>query len=166
MTIGTIGTLHPTLLHPTLVPASATQLKRIAAHYARNPNLGVLLRDTGERSWARLADDSGVELWLVSWPEDTETGWHDHGGSVGAFAVASGSVVEQTWATGAVRKRRLAAGDFRSFGVRHVHNVRGSAPGRSLTVHAYAPRLLTMNRHELSAQGPRPVGTTNEGAGW
>lgn len=153
-------------LHPTLVSACATELQRIAGHYARNPNLGVLLRDTGERSWARLADDSGVELWLISWPEGTETGWHDHGGSLGAFAVASGSVVEETWASGGVRTRLVAAGDSRSFGVQHVHNVRGSAPGRSLTVHAYAPRLVTMTRHELTAQGPRVLGSTNDGAGW
>lgn len=156
----TIGTLHP-----PLVPASATELQRIAGHYARNPNLGVLLRDTGVRSAARLAEDAGVELWLISWPEGTETGWHDHGGSLGAFAVASGGVVEEVWATGGVRERRLAAGDSRSCGMRHVHNVRGSGPGRSLTVHAYAPRLVTMTRHDLMAQGPRPVGTTSGGPG-
>jgi len=161
MTISATSTLHP-----SLVPASATELQRIAGHYARNPNLGALLRDTGERSSARLADDSGVELWLISWPEGTQTGWHDHGGSLGGFAVAAGSVVEETWATGEIRPLRLAAGDSRSFGGQHVHNVRGSAPGRSLTVHAYAPRLVTMTQHELTAQGPRPVGTTSEGAGW
>lgn len=163
----TIGIAHRT---PSLT--SVTELRRVARRYARNPNLDVLLRDTGERTWVRLADDTGVELWLISWPEGAETGWHDHGGSTGAFAVAHGAVLEETWGVEGgergvgVRRRRLAEGDSRSFGAAHVHNVRGFAEGRSLTVHAYAPRLQTMTRHELTAQGPRVVGTSDEGAGW
>ena len=161
-------------LHRALVHSSAAELERIASRYALNPNLDALLRDTGERTWARLADDDGVEVWLISWPDGAETGWHDHGGSIGAFAVAGGSVVEETWApvdgasgsSGAVRRRELVVGTSRSFGEQHVHNVRGSGPGRSLTVHAYAPRLLTMTSHVLTERGPRPVATTAEGADW
>ena len=122
--------------------------------------------DTGERTWARLAGFGGVEVWLISWPEGTETGWHDHGGSHGAFAVASGGVVEETWAIGTVRRRRLTVGDSRSFGANHVHNVRGTGAGRSLTVHAYAPRLLTMTGHVLGRTGPRPGVTSREGVDW
>lgn len=149
-----------------LVHACVTELHRVAHRYARNPNLDALLRDTGERTCARLADEGGIEVWLGSWPEGAETGWHDHGASVGVFALVSGLLVEETWETGAVRGRRLGVGDSRAVGGRGVHNVRGIAQGRSLTVHAYAPRLVAMTRQELAVGGPRPVETTGVGAGW
>ncbi|MEP6799361.1 MAG: hypothetical protein ABI890_14495 [Lapillicoccus sp.] len=146
--------------------ASATELERIARRYALNPNLDVLLRGTSDRTWARLADDSGAEVWLMSWPEGAETGWHDHGGSVGAFAVATGNLVEETWSTQGSQERALGPGDSRTFGEEQVHNVRGVAVGRSLTVHACAPRLVTMTRHELTPAGLRPVLTSREGGQW
>ena len=157
----TTSTLHHALAH-----SSAGDLERLARRYALNPNLGALLPDGGERDWARLADHDGAEVWLISWPNGVETGWHDHDGSLGAFAVASGAVVEQTWDGAHVVSRPLAAGESRAFGESHVHNVRGAGAGRSLTVHAYAPRLTTLTSYELTAQGPRAVSVTREGADW
>ena len=160
-------TSNPTHLdraHPPRVPTG--ELERLARQYASNPNLEALLRDTGERSWARLAQAPGVEIWVNSWPADAETGWHDHAGSPGALAVASGSVVEQTWELGAVRCRRLDEGDAGSFDAEHVHNVSGRGQGRSLTVHAYAPRLVEMTEHSLGPAGPEPTRTTREGVDW
>ena len=160
-------TSRPTHLgraHPTRVPAA--ELQRLACQYASNPNLEALLRDTGERSWARLAQAPGVEIWVNSWPAGAETGWHDHAGSPGALAVASGSVVEETWELGAVHGRRLDEGDSGSFDAEHVHNVSGRGQGRSLTVHAYAPRLVEMTEHMLGPAGPEPTRTTREGVNW
>ncbi len=153
-------------LHHALVHSSAGALEQLARRYAQNPNLAALLPDRGERAWARLADHAGAEVWLISWPEGVETGWHDHDGSLGAFAVVSGAVVEQTWDGVRVVSRRLAAGESRAFGESHVHNMRAAAAHRSLTVHAYAPRLTTMTSYELTAQGPRAISVTREGADW
>ena len=164
---------HVDRAHPPRVPPA--EHERLARRYASNPNLEALLRDTGERTWARLAQAPGVEIWVNSWPEGAETGWHDHAGSPGALAVASGSVVEETWALGAVQRRRLAEGDSSSSDAEHVHNVCGRGKGRSLTVHAYAPRLVEMTAHTLRPAGPEPTeptrtagttrttGTTREG---
>ena len=77
------------------------ELRQTARRYALNPNLSALLPESSERTWARLAGDARLDVWLISWPEGTETGWHDHGDASGAFAVASGVVLEQTWALGA-----------------------------------------------------------------
>ncbi len=147
------------------------ELRRTVRRYALNPNLAALLPDTGESptpSAARLAGDARSDVWLISWPEGTETGWHDHGAAAGAFAVASGVVVELTWALGAVQHRRLVEGDARSFGGDHVHNVVGAASGRSLTVHAYAPGLVTMGEFELGPQGPARLATARgrDGGSW
>lgn len=139
------------------------ELRRIVRRYALNPNLAALLPETGERAWARLAGDERSDVWLISWPEGAETGWHDHGDAAGAFAVATGSVVELTWALGVVQERRLTWGDSRSFGRDHVHDVVGAGPGRSLTVHAYAPGLVTMGEFELGAAGPVRLATTRTG---
>lgn len=147
------STLHRALLHPT--PAD---LERLARRYAANPNLGMLLPDPAERTWARLADEEGAEVWLLSWPHGSETGWHDHDGSRGAFAVAWGAVTEQTWRDGVVHSRHLAVGEVRGAGDGRVHNVRGAAPGRSLTVHAVAPRLTPLP--PVGARVDGPVGVT------
>lgn len=160
-----------TTLHRALVHSSAAELERVARRYAANPNLELLLpaaegSPAGERTWARLADEDGVEVWLISWPERAATGWHDHGGSVGAFAVARGAVVEEIFDGRSVRRRRLAEGDSRAFGEHHVHNVVGVAEGRSLTVHAYAPRLESMTSYALTDAGPVPTGTTSESEDW
>ena len=147
-------------------PVRLAELRQIARHYALNPNLPALLPDSSdERTWARLAGDVRMDVWLISWPEDTETGWHDHGDASSAFAVASGMVLEQTWALGAVQHRTLAEGDTRAFGRDHVHNVVGVGPGRALTVHAYAPALVTSRRFELGPGGPVQL-TGSQDASW
>ena len=61
------------------------ELRRTARSYALNPNLSALLPESGGRTWARLAGDARLDVWLISWPEGTETGWHDHGEASGAF---------------------------------------------------------------------------------
>jgi predicted metal-dependent enzyme (double-stranded beta helix superfamily) len=142
------------------------ELRRTALRYALNPNLSALLPESGERTWARLAGDSRLDVWLISWPEGTETGWHDHGDAFGAFAVASGVVLEQTWALGAVQHRTLAEGDVRAFGRDHVHNVIGAGPGRALTVHTYAPGLLTMGRFELGPDGLNRMAAPQDASSW
>ena len=154
--------------HPGVRAAAVTlaELRQTARRYALNPNLAALLPESEDRTWARLAGDARMDVWLISWPEGTETGWHDHGDATGAFAVASGLVIEQTWALGAVQHRTLGAGDVRGFGRQHVHNVLGAGPGRALTVHAYAPALTTMGRFDLGPDGPVRLASGSEASAW
>ena len=149
-----------------LAPVTLAELRRTARRYALNPNLAALLPGSAERTWARLAGDARLDVWVISWPEGTETGWHDHGDASGAFAVASGVVIEQTWALGTVQQRTLGEGDTRAFGRDHVHNVVGAGPGRSLTVHAYAPGLVEMGRFELGPEGPTRLATLEDASSW
>ena len=149
-----------------LAPVTLAELRRTARRYALNPNLAALLPESAERTWARLAGDARTDVWLISWPAGTETGWHDHGDACGAFAVASGVVLEQTWALGAVQHRTLTEGDSRAFGRDHVHTVIGAGPGRAVTVHAYAPGLVEMGRFELGPDGPNRLPTPEEVLSW
>ena len=50
--------------------------------------------DLTERYFQRLHRDDSVEVWLICWDLGQDTLLHDHGGSVGAFAVASGQLIE------------------------------------------------------------------------
>jgi hypothetical protein len=52
----------------------------------------------------------------------------------------------------------------RSFGPRHVHDVRNSSAGSvAVSVHAYSPPLSAMTRYELTPGGLMAVG--KEGTG-
>lgn len=118
--------------------------------------------DPEGRTWLRLNGPGGSEAWIISWPPGTGTGWHDHGGSRGAFATASGSLTEQSlavrlpsegWKTleladGVDRERELTSGRGRAFGPHHVHQVLNQTDEEhAVSVHAYYPPLPLMRRY-------------------
>ncbi|MEU8618772.1 cysteine dioxygenase [Streptomyces sp. NPDC048623] len=120
-----------------------------------------------DRTWIRLAGPGGSEAWLIGWPPGSGTGWHDHGGSRGAFVTADGELTEQSlaaqlptegWRTleladGIDRERRLGAGQGRGFGPHHVHQVLNrSAEAHAVSVHVYHPPLPLIRRY--SRTGP------------
>ncbi|MEV5240684.1 cysteine dioxygenase [Streptomyces cinnamoneus] len=121
--------------------------------------------DPEGRTWIRLDGPGGSEAWLISWPPGAGTGWHDHGGSHGAFATAAGSLTEQSlaaqlptegWtllelADGVDRERQLTEGSGRAFGPHHVHQVfNASSQQHAVSVHAYYPPLPMMRRYGRS----------------
>lgn len=120
-----------------------------------------LLRFDAVRRWYfRLELTSEYEVWLLSWEPGQGTGFHDHGGSRGAFAVALGELEEQTVGPGAlVTARTVVAGQIRSFGARFVHHVVNTSAGPAVSVHAYSPPLPPMRRYELVGGGLRYIGT-------
>ncbi|WP_329398119.1 cysteine dioxygenase [Streptomyces lydicus] len=118
--------------------------------------------DPEGRTWIRLNGPGGSEAWLISWPPGTGTGWHDHGGSRGAFAAASGELTEQSlavqlptegWKTleladGVDQHRKLSDGRGRAFGPHHVHEVLNTSQDtHAVSVHAYYPPLPLMRRY-------------------
>jgi hypothetical protein len=115
-----------------------------------------------ERTWFPLTGPAGSEAWVIGWPPGAETGWHDHGGSIGAFAAASGALHESSlavplpsdgWRTmellpGLDRERHLAAGTGRGFGPNHLHQVvNTSAVEHAVSVHVYYPPLPLIRRY-------------------
>ncbi|MEU9121625.1 cysteine dioxygenase [Streptomyces sp. NPDC048506] len=123
--------------------------------------------DPEGRTWIRLDGPGGSEAWLIGWPPGTGTGWHDHGGSHGAFATAAGELTEQSlaaqlptegWKTleladGVDRERRLSDGRGQAFGPHHVHQVLNtSTDTHAVSVHAYYPPLPLMRRYSRTGQ--------------
>jgi quercetin dioxygenase-like cupin family protein len=108
------------------------------------------------RGQRRIYRDAHVDLWLVEWRPGQATELHDHGGSAGAFVVASGTLTEAVLEpadglTDRLRERRRGTGDVVSFGPRHIHSLRNSGDEPAVTVHLYRSPLTRMNYYDLQA---------------
>ncbi len=142
---------------------TALDLLDFARRAAADPALIARLPlDPTRRTWVPLEGPGGSEAWLLGWPPGAETGWHDHGGSSGAFVTAVGELREESvgvplptegWhslelADDVDRARRLPAGRGRAFGPHHVHQVVNVSEDRhAISVHAYHPRVPLIRRY-------------------
>ena len=116
------------------------------------------------RWYERIHFDDSHEVWLISWLPGQSTGFHDHGGSAGAFEVVLGTLTERRVtggvATGHVLAKPVGAGGSRAFGPRYIHDVSNGATGSvAVSVHAYSPPLPEMTRYELTPGGLVKLGT-------
>lgn len=108
---------------------------------------------TDDRWYTRLHGDDELDIWLISWVPERSTELHDHGGSLGALTVLSGSLSETRWDGEGLRQRRLAAGDQAAFPLGWVHDVVWApdrTTGPTLSVHAYSPPLTAMSYYEVT----------------
>ena len=149
---------YPDDLAVTDVPdrdLSEAELEELAASIAQQPELWqhLVAFDGEERVFASLHRDTHVDLWLLCWTPENDTGWHDHDVSSGAVAVVSGELVENnlTLASGA-RETRVGAGRVFSFGADHIHRLNGAVQG-SVSVHAYSPPLWRMGQYAVNDAG-------------
>jgi predicted metal-dependent enzyme (double-stranded beta helix superfamily) len=109
--------------------------------------------DSDERVYASLYRDQHVDVWLLCWTPDNDTGWHDHDISSGAVAVVAGELVENNLAVaGGALETRVGAGRVFSFGADHIHRLNGARSG-SVSVHAYSPPLWRMGQYAVSDDG-------------
>ena len=123
------------------------------------------------RRWfTRIHGDDELDIWLISWVPGHPTELHDHGGSLGALTVLSGSLNEFRWDGRGLRRRRLDAGDQAGFPLGWVHDVvwaprpvpEPATPAYwpastvkvpvlpTLSVHAYSPPLTAMSYYEVT----------------
>jgi hypothetical protein len=119
------------------------------------------------RRWfTRIDGDAELDVWLISWVPGQPTELHDHGGSLGALTVLSGSLNEFRWDGKSLRRRRLDAGDQAGFPLGWVHDVVwaprpvpeptiGAVASAfkvqpTLSVHAYSPPLTAMSYYEVT----------------
>jgi predicted metal-dependent enzyme (double-stranded beta helix superfamily) len=149
-----------TILSSSAAPASPvtpSTLAEIVRTVAQRPETWLsLVRYQSARRWyERLALAEEHEVWLLSWLPGQHTGFHDHGSSAGAFAVARGDLLERAAPGGRPEAsgRVLAAGSVRSFGAAYVHDVRNDSALPAISIHAYSPPLLTMRRYEVASGG-------------
>lgn len=131
--------------------------------------------DLAERYFVRMHHTDDFEVWLICWELGQDTLLHDHGGSVGAFSVATGSLVEDYGDIrgDALRTRIHSAGASAAFGTTYLHNLVNVSVEPAVTVHAYAKPLRTMNFYcwlpsgahhlrEITCDSPEPDTTALE----
>lgn len=138
-------------------PVAPARLAEIVRAVAQRPETWRrLVRFQSDRRWyQRLVLAEQHEIWLLSWLPGQHTGFHDHGDSAGAFAVAHGELLERAAPGGRPERsgRVLSAGAVRSFGAAYVHDVRNDSALPTVSIHAYSPPLLTMRRYKAASDG-------------
>lgn len=142
-----------TAIFPTPAPAPSRVVtpptaRAALAHYlSRRDPLEAADLTFPERTWVRVGSGDGADIWLITWPVGSSTGWHDHGSASGAFVVLQGSLTEYVW-TGVATATTLTS-SVREFGGSHIHDVINHGTETAVSLHAYAPSLAAMTRYEL-----------------
>jgi len=132
------------------------ELRRFVATLADAPDLWAhLVRHSGEaRVYEQIWDDDDVNVWLICWSEDQDTGFHDHDEAAAAIAVISGTVREERLTMrSAPRARELGAGAVFTVPPSAIHRVLHSGNGPAVTIHAYSPPLSRTGAYRLGPEG-------------
>ncbi len=113
---------------------------------------------TDERHYVQLYRDPNVDVWLICWTAEQETGYHDHDRSKGGVAVCDGAVFEdffQRGEDGWIREhtRRHEAGGSFDFDETYIHGVRYAGGAPAVSIHCYSPALWRMGNYEPDANG-------------
>jgi rhodanese-related sulfurtransferase len=141
------GTLTATRSPSDAVWRTPEELANIVSLFASSDGWmdRVRLR-TGQRWYERLYHGSDYDIWVISWLPGQSTGFHDHGVSSGAFAVAAGILEEHRPGE---PTRVIHPGEPRAFGPDYAHDVRNVSLAPAISIHAYSPPLSEMNEYEL-----------------
>ena len=136
---------------------SRMELEELVRALAARPHLWqhLVRHSTSERFYVRLHLDSTLEVWLICWSKQQDTGFHDHNGSRGAVAVTDGALEERRLAVAAGPTPSVihSSGTVFSFGSTHIHDVSQTGPLAATSIHAYSPPLGEMGFYELTANG-------------
>ncbi|MDW5596559.1 cysteine dioxygenase family protein [Conexibacter stalactiti] len=141
---------------PTGRDLTREELRTLAQQIAENPSLWSehVAHDPSQRTYAELLRDDHVDVWLICWSEDHDTGFHDHDASCGAVAVIDGAVREERLVLGGEPARRVArAGESFDFGNADIHRVLHHGDVPAVTVHVYSPPLLRMGSYLVEDDG-------------
>jgi predicted metal-dependent enzyme (double-stranded beta helix superfamily) len=131
-------------------------LRRLVARIAADPPAWreLVNLDAEHRHFAQLWRDDHVDVWVISWMNGHDTGYHDHDLSGGAVAIVQGELVEERLVIGAApRRRRYRAGEMFDFDASHVHRMHQAGGGPAVSIHAYSPPLWRMGAYAIEPDG-------------
>lgn len=135
------------------------QLLAVANEIAAEPALWShhIEHDPTHRTYRQLLRDEHLDVWLLCWSHDHDTGFHDHDLSAGAVAVVSGSVREERLVLGrppdSPISRLAHAGSSFTFGASDIHRVLHAGTEPAVTIHAYSPPLVRMGSYAIEPNG-------------
>ena len=131
------------------------ELETLVDQLARDTHLWRELVDysDSQRVFVSLYRDDYVDVWLLCWTPENDTGWHDHDISSGAVRVVHGALREANPRIGgAPAARVVATGEAFSFGPDHIHRLTGEQ-ARSVSIHAYSPPLWRLGQYAIDDDG-------------
>jgi predicted metal-dependent enzyme (double-stranded beta helix superfamily) len=147
------------LARPAGRDLTGAELRAVAQQVAARPELwSAHVHHDGERRvYEQLLRDAHLDVWLICWSEDQDTGFHDHDLSAGAVAVIAGSVREERLVLGRPARapvaRTVRAGSSFSFGASDIHRVLHAGSQPAVTIHAYSPPLARMGAYVVEPDG-------------
>jgi predicted metal-dependent enzyme (double-stranded beta helix superfamily) len=150
---------HEDIVRPYGRDLTDAELVVVANQFAARPELWSerVSHDPDRRTYAQLLRDEHLDVWLLCWSRDHDTGFHDHDLSAGAVAVAAGSVREDRLALGRSVEEPISriagAGSSFSFTASDIHRVLHAGEGPAVTIHAYSPPLLRMGSYMVEPSG-------------
>ncbi|WP_329255903.1 cysteine dioxygenase family protein [Actinoallomurus sp. NBC_01490] len=107
----------------------------------------------GQRHYVSLYRDEYVDVWLLCWTPQNDTGWHDHDISSGAVAVVGGALKECNPRIGGLHVEvTVENGQSFAFGPEHIHRLVGQAD-QSVSIHAYSPPLWRLGQYSIDDGG-------------
>ncbi len=110
--------------------------------------------DPEHRRFEQLLRDDDVDVWVLSWMQFHDTGYHDHDASCGAVAVVEGEVVEERLTIGGTPLRRSTARARRSRSIRRTcTGCTTRRRGCAVSIHAYSPPLTRLGAYVIEADG-------------
>jgi predicted metal-dependent enzyme (double-stranded beta helix superfamily) len=104
--------------------------------------------DREERPSVRLLAADRYEAWLLGWTPGQHVELHDHGDSAGALTVIEGELVDVRATRGLFVHQTLAAGSTTELPAGLVHDVVGSGPAATTSIHVYSPPLTQMSFYD------------------
>jgi predicted metal-dependent enzyme (double-stranded beta helix superfamily) len=131
-------------------------LRRVVGDLAARPELWrpLVTLDAERRRFEQLWRDEHLDVWVISWMQGHDTGFHDHDVSQGAVAVVAGAILEERLVLGGPPvARRHAAGTVFDFDASHVHRMRQDSDGSAVSIHAYSPPLWRMGTYAVGPDG-------------
>lgn len=131
-------------------------LRQLVAAIAADPSAwrGLVNLNAEHRHFAQLRRDDHVDVWVISWMNGHDTGFHDHDVSSGAVAIAEGELVEERLAVGSPPRRRCyRAGETFGFDASLVHRMHQASGGPAVSIHAYSPPLWRMGAYVIEPDG-------------
>ena len=142
------------LLDPqSVVLKTPEELANIVSQFALSKGwLDRVRLGTDDRWYERTYHGPDHDIWVISWMPGQSTGFHDHGGSAGAFVLATGVLEEHRPGE---KPHVVQPGRPRAFPAGYAHDVRNTSAAPAVSIHAYSPPLAEMNEYEL--EGSRLV---------
>jgi Cysteine dioxygenase type I len=131
------------------------ELRQLVEELAVEPELWQqhVVFAAGDRHYESLYRDEHVDVWVLCWVTDNDTGWHDHDSSSGAVRVVRGVIAESNPRfSGEHLVSEMPEGTTFSFGPDHIHRLSTVHDG-SVTIHAYSPPLWRLGQYAITEGG-------------